>query len=76
MVVEVPYQDGKVVIDVPAIVVEIKSPDDTFDDILGRCFDYERLGVGDILVMGPDNKWIWVYRNGSLNSPLLLCLLR
>src|SRR5690242_12629804 len=34
MAVETPVQKGRVVHDVPVIVVEIKSPDDTFDDIV------------------------------------------
>ena len=66
MVLEIPYGKGKVVVDVPAIVVEIKSPDDTFDDIVDRCFDYERLGVGNIVVMDPDSKRAWLFRQGNL----------
>src|SRR5436190_13362124 len=46
MVLTSPYRKGKVVVDVPAIVLEIKSPEDTFDDIVSRCFDYEKLEVG------------------------------
>ena len=67
MIVEVPYTKGKVVTDVPAVVVEIKSPEDTFDDILDRCFDYEKLAVGNIVVMDPDNRRAWMFRDGNLN---------
>ena|SRR5271157_1022129 len=66
MAVEVPYQKGKVVVDVPAIVVEILSPDDTFDDILDRCLDYETLTVPNILVMDPEKKRAWKFVSGSL----------
>ena len=66
MIVELPYSQGKVVVDVPAIVVEIKSPDDTFDDVVDRCFDYEKLTVGEIVVMDPDNKRAWLFRQGNL----------
>jgi Uma2 family endonuclease len=66
MAVENPFQKGRVVVDVPAIVVEIKSPDDTFDDIVDRCFDYEQLGVVNILVMDPDNKRAWLFEHGDL----------
>jgi len=66
MVLALPYQRGKVVKDVPAIVIEIKSPDDTFDDILDRCFDYEKLGVANILVMDPDYMRAWVFDHGDL----------
>ena len=66
MIVELPYSQGKVVVDVPAIVVEIKSPDDTFDDIVDRCFDYEKLTVGNIVVMDPDNKRVWLFQQGNI----------
>ena len=52
--------------DVPAIIVEIKSPDDTFDDVVDRCFDYEKLTVGEIVVMDPDNKRAWLFQQGNL----------
>jgi Uma2 family endonuclease len=67
MIVEAPYTRGKIVTDVPAIVLEIKSPDDTFDDILDRCFDYEKLTVANIIVMDPDNKRAWTFKNGALH---------
>jgi Uma2 family endonuclease len=80
MVLEVPYTKGKVVVDVPAIVVEIKSPDDSFDDLVDRCFDYQKLGVGNIIVMDPDNKRAWLFRQGNLQlligAPVRLDLCR
>jgi Uma2 family endonuclease len=66
MIVEAPYAKGKVVTDVPAIIIEIKSPDDTFDDIVDRCFDYEKLTVGNIVVMDPDNKRAWLFQQGNI----------
>jgi Uma2 family endonuclease len=66
MALDTPFKRGKVVVDVPGIVVEIKSPDDTFDDIVDRCFDYEKLGVPDIVVMDPDNKRAWMFEHGDL----------
>jgi Uma2 family endonuclease len=66
LVLEVPYQKGKVVVDVPAVVVEIKSPNDTFDEIVDKCFEYENLAVANILVMDPDNKRAWLFRHGNL----------
>jgi Uma2 family endonuclease len=66
LVLEIPYQKGKVVVDVPAIVVEIKSPDDTFDEIVDKCFEYEKLAVGNILVMDPDNQRAWLFQQGNL----------
>ena len=66
LVLQSPHRKGNVVVDVPAIVVEIKSPEDTFDDIVSRCFDYEKLGVGNILVMDPDHKRAWLFHQGTL----------
>jgi Uma2 family endonuclease len=66
MALDLPFTPGRVVVDAPAIVVEIKSPDDTFDDIVGRCFDYEAMGIGAILVMDPDNSRAWRFKHGNL----------
>jgi Uma2 family endonuclease len=65
-VLEIPYKKGRVVTDVPAIVIEIKSPYDTFDEIVDKCFEYEKLAVGNILMMDPDNKRAWLFRHGDL----------
>jgi len=66
MAVAVPYQKGKFIVDVPAIVVEILSPEDTFDDIVDRCLDYEALTVPNILVMDPEKKRAWKFVSGGL----------
>jgi Uma2 family endonuclease len=66
LVLEIPYNQGKIVTDVPAITVEIKSPDDKFDDIVDKCFEYETLGVGNILVMDPDHRRAWLFEQNSL----------
>lgn len=66
MVLEVPYQKGKVVTDTPAIVIEILSPDDTFDEIADKCFEYERLGILHILVMDPDHQRALAFDQSAL----------
>lgn len=66
LILERPYQHGKVVTDIPAITVEIKSPEDTFDDIVEKCFEYEGLGVSNILVMDPDYRRAWLFEQGTL----------
>jgi Uma2 family endonuclease len=66
MAIESSFPKGKVVVDTPAIVVEIKSPDDTFDDILDHYFDYEKLGVLNIVVLDPDNQRAWLFEHGDL----------
>jgi len=50
MVVEHPYERGKVVTDVPAVVFEIKSPDDKLDEVFEKCMDYASLGIPNIIV--------------------------
>jgi Uma2 family endonuclease len=54
MIVERPYVRGKTVTDVPAVVFEIKSPDDTLDDLFDKCLEYSVLGVENIVVLDPD----------------------
>jgi Uma2 family endonuclease len=68
LVLEPPFQEEQVVTDVPVITVEIKSPEDTFDDIVDKCFEYAALGVRNILVMDPDNKRAWLFEQSSLRA--------
>ena len=68
LVLERPYHRGKVVTDIPAITVEIKSPDDKFDDIIDKCFEYETLGVRNILVMDPDHRRAWLFEQDTLRA--------
>ena len=66
MLVERPCARGKVVTDVPAVVIEIKSPDDRFDEILEKCLDYEFLGVPNIVVLDPDFRRQYVFSAQAL----------
>ncbi|HEY2384334.1 MAG TPA: Uma2 family endonuclease [Terriglobia bacterium] len=66
LILGVPYTKGRVVVDPPAVIVEIKSPEDTFDDIVDRCFDYQRIAVPNIVVMDPENRRAWTFVGGSL----------
>jgi Uma2 family endonuclease len=68
LVAEMPYQGGKVITDVPVITVEIKSPDDTFDQIVDKCFEYESLGVRNIVVMDPDHRRAWMFEQSTLRA--------
>ena len=66
-VVEEPcgVKDGPIT-QVPAIVIEIKFPDDTFDEILTKCFEYAELGVANIIVLDPDGRGTFVFADGTL----------
>ncbi len=66
MVLEEPYTMGKVATDVPAIVLEIKSPDDTLDEMNDKCLEYATLGVPNIVVLDPDYKRQYVFTNRAL----------
>jgi len=75
MIVELPVAMGNVIRDVPAVVIEIKSPDDKFDEILGKCMEYESLGVPNILVLDPDLHLSYVFDKSALHlvkSPVRL----
>jgi Uma2 family endonuclease len=66
MVLEHPYRKGRVVTDVPAIVIEIKSPDDSFDEVIDKCLEYAELGVPNIVVLDPDHKRQYVFAGEAL----------
>ena len=66
MVVELPYARGKVVTDVPAVVFEIKSPDDKLDDVFEKCLDYASLGIQNIIVLDPDHRRQYRFANSAL----------
>ena len=67
-VLETPYQEGKFVVDVPAITVEVKSPEDTFDCVMDKCLEYQAFGVRNILVMDPDNRRAWLFGQDTLRA--------
>jgi Uma2 family endonuclease len=76
MILEQPYTRGKVVTDVPAIVVEIKSPDDTLDEVIEKCLEYTALGIPNIVVLDPDQKRQYLFAANALQlvSSLVLHL--
>jgi hypothetical protein len=54
-------------VDVPVIIVEVKSPDDTLDDIIHRSFDYEGFKVRHILMMDPERNALGLFIRGVGN---------
>jgi Uma2 family endonuclease len=65
-VLERPYQQGDFVTDVPAVTVEIKAPEDTFDYVMDKCFEYQAFGVPNIVLMDPDNRRAWLFEQNNL----------
>lgn len=49
MLLEKPYTKRKVVKDIPAVVIEIQSPDDTLEEVTGKCLEYAELGMPNIV---------------------------
>jgi len=71
MVLQTPYTRSKVTVDVPLVVVEVKSPDDRFDDVMEKCFEYSKLGVAYILVFDPDHRRMYRFTaDGNLTRTL------
>jgi Uma2 family endonuclease len=66
MVLQVPYTKGKFIVDVPVIVVEIKSPKDQFDYVVDKCLEYSAFGVPYVLLNDPDNRRMYRFASGSL----------
>jgi Uma2 family endonuclease len=74
MVLERPFREERVVREVPAVTIEIKSPDDTFDDVLDKSLEYAELGVPNIVVLDPDNERQYVFANRALQLSTITSL--
>lgn len=68
MVLERPYRKGQVVIDVPAVTIEILSPDDPLAEVLDKCREYHALGVANILVLDPETRIEYRFSGHSLEE--------
>jgi Uma2 family endonuclease len=73
MVVERPYTKGRIVVDVAAVVIEVKSPEDRFDEIIDKCFEYAAAGIENIVVIDPDSRRQAVFAGNALQfvEPLI-----
>jgi len=47
----------------PNLVVEVRSPSDTWTDVLGKMLDYLRVGVPVVLILDPHTRSASVFRN-------------
>lgn len=59
-------QTDRFIIDPPAIIIEILSPDDRMTDVLRRFRDYDKFGVRYIVQMDPEDRTIFQFVNGDL----------
>jgi len=56
------------------IVVEILSPDDKLIYVVNKCRHYERIGVEQVFVLDPVEKFAWQWRAGGLEAITQLLL--
>ena len=66
MLCPVPLPSGKVVTSVPWVVIEILSPDDRLPDQLERFRDYKQIGVGNVILLDPEQLIAYRFDDGSL----------
>ena len=66
MVVEPPHANARAYTGVPAVVVEIKSPEDTFDAIIDKCLEYAELGVPNIVMLDPESRRSYLFHQNAL----------
>lgn len=46
------------------VVIEVLSPGDSFSRVMRKCALYEQWGIRQIVVIDPDARQVWCYRNG------------
>lgn len=66
MLCPVPLPPGKIVNSIPWAVIEILSPDDRLSEQLARFRDYRQIGVGQMLLLDPEELVAYRFQNGSL----------
>ena len=49
----------------PLVTIEVKSPDDSFDDIIDKCLEYSALSVPNIVVANPEQKRQFVFSSAN-----------
>lgn len=64
--VPVPLPSGRVITTVPWVIFEILSPDDRTSEQLERFRDYQRIGVGHVIVLDPERLLAYRFDRGSL----------
>jgi Uma2 family endonuclease len=50
---------------VPELVVEVRSPSDTWSEIIGKVLDYLKAGVRAVVVFNPEKQAVAVYRENA-----------
>jgi Uma2 family endonuclease len=65
-VLERPHGRARVVTDVPAAVIEIKSPGDTLDEVLNKCLEYSAFGIPNVIVLDPGYKRQYMFAENAL----------
>jgi Uma2 family endonuclease len=50
---------------VPELVVEVRSPSETWTDVIAKVLDYLSAGVGAVVVVNPERQAVAVYRTNA-----------
>jgi Uma2 family endonuclease len=50
------------------VVIEILSPDDPFSRVLRKCRVYAAWGIGQIVVVEPNERTVWLFESGMLRQ--------
>lgn len=74
MLVESPMPNSKVVDETPLAVFEVLSPDDTMREQLQRFREYEKLGVVNMILLDPEERRAYSFREGALQEVQLISL--
>ena len=67
-VVEAPFPGGKVLMEAPAIAVEILSPEDRFAELREKCSEYVAIGIANVVILDPMEKIEYRFLNGSFQQ--------
>ena len=61
-----PFKRTPVLLEPPAMVVEILSPGDRMSMMMAKVADYERFGIGNIFVIDPDQQVLFKAEAGGI----------
>jgi Uma2 family endonuclease len=50
------------------VVIEILSPLDPFSRVVSKCHLYKAWGIGQVIVVDPQARIVWSFKNGSLGE--------
>jgi len=61
-----PFRITPVLLELPAMVIEVLSPEDRMSMMMAKVTDYERFGIGNIFVIDPDQRVLFKAEAGGI----------